>query len=104
MYIYADESSYGNYDVEILCTSVESSLNTSITIHIVSVTYPTTFNLTQDGTVVRTFGTSYVFWKPSIMTEFYLSPSSTYTGTVKDVTFNVTTLDGTELLPETTYT
>ena len=104
MYIHSDESNYGNYDVEVLCTSSESSLNTVITIHVVGVTYPTTYIFSQTNTALRTFGSSYVYWKPSMTSEFYIDPNTTFTATVKSVEFAIQDSNNSYLLPFTRYT
>ena len=103
MYIYADESNYGDYDVEILCTSTSSSLNTTITLHIVGSTYPASYTFSSTNTLLRTFGTSYVFWKPSMISEFYIQASNTFTGTIKSVQFAIQDSTGTYLLNYTDY-
>ena len=103
MYIYSDESNYGNYDVEVLCTSSESSLNTAITIHVVGVTYPTTYIFSQTNTALRTFGSSYVYWKPSMTSEFYIDPNITFTATIKSVEFAIQDSNDIYLLPFTSY-
>lgn len=104
MYIYADESALGDYDVEVLCTSSESSLRSSVIIHIKSVIYPDSYTFNSTNTSLRKFGNNFVFFRASMSSEFYITPNKSFTATISKVTFNIAKEDGTVLLSDTLST
>ena len=88
-YLQPAESNYGDYDVEILCTSTESSLSTTITVHIVGVTYPTGYTFNKSNNNLRTYSTNYVFPATNINSEFYVTADSTFDATLENIFFTL---------------
>lgn len=100
MYLYADESTYGDYDVEVLCTSSTTSLNSTVTIHVQGVTYPDSYTYNASNSNMRTYNGAYAFYKSSMTCEFYVTTTDSYTATVDTTTYTLTDSDGNVLLDD----
>lgn len=100
MYIFAEESTNANYQVEILCTS--GNFSASTVINIVTATYPTINSFSYISTNLRYNNGVAYFWKPGIFAEFYISLND-FTATVKTVKYTLTDSNSTKLLDNISY-
>ena len=77
MRLRATQTSYGNRDVEVVCSMQGESESSSVIIHIKAVVYPESITLGVDqsknkGTAkLRSFKGAYVFWQHGLYGEFY---------------------------------
>ena len=100
-YLTPAESSLGNYDVVVLCSG--GTLTAQITIHIVSVTYPSKFVFNTSNSAVRAFNNSFAFPDANVSSELYLTASEEYNATLTGVTFTIKNEYGTKLLDNISY-